>query len=167
MNKANRLSLLAKRTSLAVLVKAFLALLAIVFAATITLTPVTYQAEFGLSVSVVPHLLATDKGFSLAQASAVANGTSCSSPIIFGPSPGTANTTIVAGDLVFDVQVNQTSSAAVSSPFNVTLSLGSNTYGPLCIETTSSPVNGETIDCRFDVGQKLPPSPYAFKVTVQ
>jgi hypothetical protein len=148
-------------------VKALLALLAIVFAATITITPVIHQAEFGSTLSIVPGLLATDKGFNLAPASAVANGTSCSSPIIFGPSPGTANTTITTGDLVFDVQVNQTSGATPSHPFNVTLFLGTITYGPLCVQTISSPVDGETIDCRFDVGQKLPPSPYAFKVTVQ
>lgn len=167
MSKTSRLLRLARRTGLAVAVKAVLALLAIVFAVTITVTPVTYQAEFGSTVNVVSGLLATDKGFSLAPASASANGTSCSSPIVFGPSPGTANTTITVGHLVFDVQVNQTSSATPSTLFNVTLSLGSNTYGPLCIKTTSSPVNGETIDCRFDVGLALPPSPYAFKVTVQ
>lgn len=167
MGKTNRLLRLAKRTGLAVAVKAVLALLAIVFAVTITITPVTYQAEFGSSVNVVSGLLATDKGFSLAPVSAVANGTSCSSPIVFRSTPGTANTTITAGHLGFDVQVNQTSSAAPNTLYNVTLTLGSNTYGPLCVKTTSSPVNGETIDCRFDVGQTLPLSPYAFKVTVQ
>ena len=167
MSKAHRFLRVAKRTSLVVVVKGLLALLAIVFAATITITPITYQAEFGSTQNVVSSLLATDKGFSLAPSSTAANGTSCSNPIIFGSSPRTANTTITAGHLVFDVQVNQTSSSPGSTSFNVTLYLGSNTYGPLCIQTISSPVNGETIDCRFDVGQTLPPSPYAFKVTVQ
>ena len=167
MGKAYRLSRVAKRTGLVVAVKACLALLAIVFAVTITITPVTYQAEFGSSVNVVPNLLGTDKGFNLASASAVANGTSCSSPVVFGVSPRTANTTITAGHLVFDVQVNQTSTATPGKSFNVTLFLGSTSYGPLCIKTSSPSVDGEIIDCRFDVGQNLPPSPYAFKVTVQ
>jgi len=146
--------------------KFLLSMVAIVFAASISVTSSTYQAEIGSAVSVANNLVATDKGFTLAGSGASAVGTSCSSPIIFSGSPGTANTNITGGHLIYDVQVNSTTNAPVNSKFNVTLVLASTTYGPLCIQTPASPANGQTIDCKFDVGTTLPASPYTFKVTV-
>jgi len=160
------LSRLIGRGSWVFAAKLLLSLVAIVFAASISVTSSTYQAEIGSAVSVANNLVATDKGFTLAGSGASAAGTSCSSPIIFSGSPGTANTNITGGDLVYDVQVNSTTNAPVNSKFNVTLVLASTTYGPLCIQTPASPANGQTIDCKFDVGTSLPPSPYTFKVTV-
>jgi hypothetical protein len=112
-------------------------------------------------------ILATDKGFAPAGTGSAEAGTSCSSPIVFAASPGTANTLITAGHWVYDVQVNSTSSAMPNAKFNVTLTLASTTYNPLCIQDPASPANGQTIDCKFDVGTTLPASPYTFKVTVQ
>lgn len=93
-------------------------------------------------------------------------GTNCTVPVTFDVSPMKANTTIMAGDMVFDLQVNATTSAPQNHLFNVTLVVGSTSYGPLCIKTLVPSVT-ETIDCRFDVGIALPPSPYTFKVTIQ
>lgn len=156
-----------RRVSLILFVKVVLSLTVLVYAVSISVTTSTYQAEIGSLVKVANNLLATDKGFTLAASGSSATGTSCSSPIIFGGSPGTANTAITGGHLVYDVQVNSTTNAPVSTKFNVTLVLASTTYGPLCIQTPASPANGQTIDCKFDVGTTLPSSPYSFKVTVQ
>jgi hypothetical protein len=150
-----------------VLAKIFVSLAVLVYAASISLTTTTYQAEVGSLVIVANNLLATDKGFAPAVLGSSAAGTSCSSPIVFGAVPGTANTAITAGHLVYDVQVNSTSSATPNAKFNVTLTLASTTYNPLCIQDSASPVNGQTIDCKFDVGTTLPVSPYTFKVIVQ
>src|SRR5206468_8768450 len=143
-------------------------MVAIVFAASISVTSTTYQAQVGSAVNVANGLLATDRGFS--PASVASNATSCSTPVTFGPSPGTANANITAGHLVYDVQVNSTTSASIppaGTKFNVTLVIGSNPYGPVCIQTPIPSVSGQTIDCKFDVGTALPASPYTFKVTVQ
>ena len=166
MSKARRLSRIVGRGSSWIFaVKLLLSLVAIVLAASISVTSRTYQAEIGSAVNVVNGLIATDKGFSVSSTAGASAGTSCSSPVSFSASPQTANTTIVAGHLVYDVQVNATSGASTNTQFNVTLVVGSTTYGPLCIQTLT--LLSGTIDCRFDVGTALPASPYTFKITVQ
>ena len=110
-------------------------------------------------------IIAIDKGFSASPMAESSAGTNCAAPVIFNVVAGKANTTIAAGHIVYDVQVNATTSAPINQQFNVTLVLGSTTYGPLCIKTLVPPIT-ETIDCRFDVGTVLPASPYTFKVTI-
>ena len=169
MSKARRLPrIIGRGSSWIFAAKLLLSLVAIVFAASISVTSTTYQAEIGSALKVANGLLATDKGFS--RVFAASTPTSCTIPVIFGVLSGTANTNIVAGDLVYDVQVNSTTSASIppaGTKFNVTLVVGSNPYGPVCIQTPIPSVSGQTIDCKFDVGTTLPASPYTFKVTVQ
>jgi len=166
LGKVGRLSrIIGRGSSWTFAAKLFLSMVAIVFAASVSVTSSTYQAEIGSAVNVANGLIATDKGFSVSQTAGAPAGTSCSSPVSFSASPQTANTTIVAGHLVYDVQVNATSGAPANSQFNVTLVVGSTTYGPLCIQTLS--LLSGTIDCRFDVGTALPASPYTFKITIQ
>ena len=169
MSKAGRLSrVVGKGSTWIFATKLLLSLVAIVLAASISVTSSTYQAEIGSAVNVANGLLATDKGFSLA--SVASNSTSCSSPVTFGPSLGLANTNITAGHLVYDVKVNSTTSTSIppaGTRFNVTLVIGSTLYGPVCIQTPNPSVSGQTIDCKFDVGTALPASPYTFKITIQ
>jgi len=142
-----------------------MSLVAVVFAASVSVTSTTYQAEVGSLTMFPSSLIATDKGFAVSSTAGSSAGTSCSSPVTFGVTPKTANTTIVAGHLVYDVQVN-TTIGVPTAKYNVTLALGSAApYGPLCIQTLGVP--NQTIDCRFDVGTVLPASPYTFKVTIQ
>lgn len=157
-----------RRTIPAVMaVKVLIMLMVIVYAASITISTKNYNGEKGGQLNVTNGLLVTDKGFTSATSGSPGVGTSCSSPVTFSSTPKTANTTITTGHLVFDVQVNSTTSALANTDFNVTLVLASITYGPLCVQTPASPQNGQTIDCKFDVGTSLPASPYSFKVTVQ
>lgn len=146
--------------------KLLLSLTAIVFAASINVTSSSLQGEIGSVMKFPTGMIATDKGFSAAPIAESSAGTSCTVPVIFNVLPGKANTTITAGDLVYDVQVNATTSAPTNQLFNVTLVIGSTAYGPLCVKTLV-PAITETIDCRFDVGTQLPASPYTFKVTIQ
>jgi hypothetical protein len=147
--------------------KILVSLSVLVYAATVSVSTTNHQSDFGSYLSVVNNLLATDKGFAVAGSGSSSAGTSCSSPIQFGISPGTANTAITSGDFVYTVQVNSTSSAASLSNHNVTLVLASNTFGPLCIQLPLVPLNGQTIACKFDVqATTLPAPPYTFKVTV-
>jgi hypothetical protein len=157
---------LVRRVPWALGFKVIASLLILVYAANITATTNNFQAQFGSSMNIANGLLATDKGFSVSATAGAAAGTSCGSPVIFAVSTSkTANTTITAGHLVYDVQVNATSSAPTNHNFNVTLFIGSTPYGPLCIKTLLAPLGG-TIDCRFDIPTALPVSPYTFKVTI-
>lgn len=158
---------LAKRIPWLVFSKVLLSLVVIVFAASISVTTSNYQTQIGSAVKVANGLLATDKGFFLVSAGSSSAGTSCSSPILFSSTPGTANTAIAAAHLVYDVQINSTTTAPANTKFNVTFVLASTTYGPLCIQTPATPANGQVIDCKYDVGTSLPSSPFSFKVTVQ
>jgi len=148
--------------------KVILTMVTLVFAASISINSTTYQAEIGSAVNVTHELSATDKGFSVASANSSAIGTSCANPVQFSDSPGTASTSIVVGDLVYNVQVNSSSDPAIANrTFTVALVLASSNYGPLCIQGASTPAFNQTIDCKFDVGATLPVSPYSFSVTVQ
>jgi hypothetical protein len=158
---------LLKRTALVFAVRVGLALVTLVFAASISVTPTTYQAEIGSYVNVNNNLVATDQGFSFTTTASSAAGTSCASPIQFGPSPTTANTAITADHWIFTVQVNSTTSIAANATFTVSLTVASANQGSLCIEGPSTPANGEVITCRFDVGSTLPTSPYTFQLTIQ
>ena len=166
MGKVHRISRIVGRGGSWIFVaKLLVSLVAIVFAASITVTSSTYQAEIGSVVKFPTGLLATDKGFSAAPTAVSAAGTSCSNPATFNLNT-TANSNIVAGHLVYDVQVNATSGAPASTKFNVTFVLGSTTFGPLCIQTLA--VLSGSIDCKFDIASTtLPASPYTFKVTIQ
>ncbi len=168
MGKASIRLRLVNKSGWVVAAKIFLALFTLVFAASITVNPTSYQAAVGSYLSVSNQLRATDKGFTLATSSSSDNGLSCSGPIVFSSTPGTANTNITAGHLVYNVQVNSTSSAMPSHNFNVTFVLGASSYGPLCVQTPASPVDGQTINCEFDIGtNSLPSAIYSFKVVVQ
>jgi hypothetical protein len=158
---------LTKRSFWILSVKAVILTVAIVSGASITVTTRNYQSQVGSALQVASTLIATDKGFSLASSSSSSAGTSCTTPVLFSTTPGIASTGITSGHMVYDVQVNSTGSSPPSAKFNVTLVLAGTTYGPLCIQDNGAPINGQTIDCKFDVGLSLPAPPYTFKVTVQ
>jgi len=148
--------------------KTLLALLAFTFATSITVSSTTYQADVGSSLNVTNFLRAMDKGFYKAGAGSNGNGTSCSSPVVFRPTPSVASTDITSGDLIYDVQVYSTSSAMADETFTVTFLLEGAPFGPICIKEPLSPVDGQTIDCMFDIGTtSLPSSPYSFRVIIQ
>ncbi len=154
-------------------VRAILFLVVVVCAASISITPTSLSGEMGTQLTVANGLRLMDKGFMTTSLPLSAAGISCLSPIVFGSSPGMANTAVTANDAVYDVQVNTTATAPPNTCFTVRLvttnGSGSQTsYGPVNIETGSSITAGQTIDCKFDLQtSNLPASPFSFKVTVQ
>jgi hypothetical protein len=152
--------------------KLILAILVIaVSAATITVTSKTYQGEVGSAVNVSNNILIGDKGFSKPATGTSTTGTCPSGPganVTFGLVPGSANNAIIAGDIVYDVQVNETASTPLRSCFTVTLSITGSPDKSLTIASGTSVADGWTIDCKLDIGTtSLPASPYTFKITVQ
>ena len=155
---------LGAKIALAVLVLA-------VSAAAITVAPTNYQAEMGSAFNVSNNILVGDKGFSKPAAGTAATGTCPSGNVTFGASPGSANNAIIAGDIVYDAQVNATALTPLFSCFTVSITLpigGSQTTKSLTIASGAAVAAGQTIDCKLDIGTStLPVSPYSFKVVVQ
>src|SRR5713101_8088233 len=155
---------LSTKIALAVLVLA-------VSAAAITVTPMNYHAEMGSAFNTSNTILVGDKGFSKLASGTGATGTCPSGNVTFGSVPGSANNLIIAGDIVYDVQVNATALTPLVSCFTVSITLpvgGSQTTKSLTIASGTSVAAGWTIDCKLDIGTTtLPASPYSFKVVVQ
>jgi hypothetical protein len=141
-----------------------------VSAASITASSSNYQAEVGSAYNVSNNLLVGDKGFSKPAAAIGLTGSCPTANVTFGVIPLSANNAIVAGDIVYDVQVNETASTPALSCFTVTLALslsGSQITKSLTIASGASVAAGQTIDCKLDIGTtSLPASPFSFKVTV-
>jgi hypothetical protein len=161
----------ARGASLIGLAKLVLVVVIIVYASSVT-TSTNYQGERATYLSVNNGLLLLDKGYAKISSTTAAAGTSCVSPVTFSGSPQVANTLLTSADMVFDSQANTTSSSTVNTCYSVTLyvstSIANQTqYGPVYVATGSTVTPGQMIDCKFDVGIALPPSPYAFKITVQ
>jgi hypothetical protein len=168
ISTGNLFKRLGRRASWLIFAKVMISVVVLAYAATISVTTSNYQGEMGSVFTVTNTLVATDKGFYLAISTSSSNGTSCSSPVSFAATSSVANNGITSGHLVYTVRVNGTGSTPVNTKFNVTFVIGSSTFGPLCIQSQASSVNGETIDCKFDIGtNSLPASPYTFKVTIQ
>jgi hypothetical protein len=158
---------LFKKAGAVLSARVLLALVALAFATSISITPVTYQAEIGSYVNVTNGLAATDQGFAIASANSMGIGSNCSSPVQFNNTPGAVNTSITKGDWVYTVQVNTTTGITANENFTVTLTVGTPSYGPLCIEGATTPATNQIIVCKFDVGNALPTSPYTFGVTIK
>ena len=164
MTRRGRSIRLLSRTGAVFALKFCIAMVTVVFAASITVGTTTYQAEIGSALNITNQLTATDKGFSSVAVTTAA--TSCSTPTAFAPIvTGTANNALTSGHQMYTVQVASTATTAQQA-YNVTLVLASTTYGPVCIIQTGAPTAGQLINCEFDVGTTLPSSPYSFRVTV-
>lgn len=168
MSKTGRLLQFARGSSRALIaIKILILLILVVFAVSINNSQKNFTAELGSAATVPSGLLMTDRGFTTASSSATANG-NCTNPVVFGPLAGTGNTVITSGHIVYTVRVNSTASATAAKKYNVTFALGSLSYGPICIQTALVPLNGQIIDCKFDIAATaLPASIYTFKVTIQ
>ena len=153
------------------MVKLLLVLIVVSLAATSSISPVSYTGEVGGLNKTSNQLLTTAKGFSRTTA-ASAVGNACGSNVTFG-SGTLANTALVNGNVIFDVQVNTTATATANTCFTVTFylatSIGSQTqYGPVYLATGGSVTAGQAIDCKFDLGSSsLPTPPFSYKLAVQ
>lgn len=163
--------LLARGTSVFGLAKLLFVVVIIVYASSVA-GSVSYQGEKASYLSVNNRVSLLDRGYSRISSTVSPAGISCGSPVTFSGTPGLAGTQLTSGDIIFDAQANTTATSTGSTCYLVTLyvstSIANQTqYGPLYLMTGASPVAGQMIDCRFDIGTSLPPSPFTFKVTVQ
>ena len=143
----------------------------IVYASSVA-TSTSYQAEKATYLSVNNGLLLLDEGYSRISTTTSPAGISCVSPITYSGSAQVANSQLTAGDVLFDVQANTTSSSTINTCYTVAFYISTSNsnqtqYGLVYLATGGSITVGQTIDCKFDIGLSLPSSPFAFKVTVQ
>ncbi len=162
---------LAKRGLLYATVKVLLSLLLLADAIPIQVSQTTQQSLTGGAVSITSNLVGADRGFSKAGSGALQAGNVCpGSPLSFTAVPGTASNNITAGDIVYDIQLNTTIGTPPSANFTVTFVITPTVGRPatytLCLRNEAVNVPNETIDCKFDLGSKIPSSPFSFKITV-
>jgi len=147
-----------------------LILVVIAYAAPVSVTTRLFSAESGTHFNVTGKLIATDKGLSKTASTITATGNCPSSNVTFISSAQSANDQIIAGDLVYDIQVNTTLTTPTLACLTVNLvviqSGGSQQTYTLTLATGSSIADGWTINCKFDIGAFLPASTYSFKTTV-
>jgi hypothetical protein len=160
---------LARRAFL--IIKILLVLIVAAWATASVIQTANYTGETGAVENINNTLLATSKGFHTTSAASAA-GTSCpGSPVTFGIGTA-ANTALVNGDEVFEVQVNTTGTTPINTCFTVTLYLSNSTgsetlYGPIKLATGASAPPGETIDCKFDLATaSLPSPPFTYRLTI-
>ena len=144
----------------------------LVYGAIIVAVPTSYRAVSAGRVDVKSNLAGRDRGFSKAGSTLAAAGTSCGvgTQVSFSVAPGTANTAITSGDIVYDLQVNTTGMTPSTNCWTVSLVYTSaggapTSAGSVFIGTIVA-VSGQTIDCKFDLGAALPTPPFTFQVSV-
>ncbi len=173
MRFAKAIGVVRKRAPLYLSAKLLLSLLFLVSAASITVSTTQLQAEHGGAIKFSNNLIAADRGISRSTSGTADAGTSC------GPSgnvtftTGTirqANIGLTVNHFVYTIQVNTTGTTPSSSCFIVTLTMiasgNTNTY-VLHLATNATVVPDQAVNCVFDIGSALPPSPYSFSVAVQ
>ena len=135
-------------------------------------TTTNYRALVGGQVNVVSVLSGADRGFTKAGSAITGNGAACGSAVQFGVLAGTATPGVTSGDMIYDIQLNTTGSTPASKCWQVNLTYTSSsgmltTKGPVWIGTgiVVPPLN-QAIDCKFDLGTSLPPSPFSYSLAV-
>ncbi len=163
-------SILARKLPFYLLIKAILTMIVLVYAASVSVTVTVHQADVGGYLSVTNNLAAMDKGFSKASSTLTVTGNCPTGNVTFSSSPQVANTNITLSHIIYDIQVNTTATTALLSCFAVMLTItpagSSQQTSTVKVATGSSVSAGWTVDCKFDIGTTLPPSPFSFKVTV-
>ena len=172
MRFAKAIGNVRKRALLYLSAKILLSLLFLV-SASITVSTTQLQAEHGGAITFSNNLVAADRGISRNTSGAADAGTSCGPSANVTFTTGTiqqANIGLTVNDFVYTIQVNTTGTTPNNSCFTVTLTMiasgNTNTY-VLHLATNATVVADQAVNCIFDIGSALPPSPYSFSVAVQ
>lgn len=174
MSLSKSVRTLHKRIRWYVAAKVLLSLIFLAYAGSLSVSTSEFQAENGGSIAFTDNLTAADKGISLVPSPAPVSGASCASNVTFASgSPRTANTNLTANHYMYTIQVNTTGSTVALSCFTVTFTIiasgiSSNPSILYLAANATAPVPAnQTINCEFDIGATLPPSPYSFSVAVK
>ncbi len=135
------------------------------YAATVSTTEVSYQAQYGLSYDVTGAFTATDKGFR----TTASNRAASALPAAWN-NGGTVNTALVKGRWQYSVDLTLQTSPAVATTYTVRVywdqGSGITQMGQLTVNVPGGTPVGQTMTFVFDTGSASFSTPLAVDVIV-
>jgi len=152
---------------LLILVIAALSLTA--YAATVSVSTATYQAQNGVYYQVTGNLQVQSNGFFVAQSSQTPTSGTAANPCAW-TNGGSCSTAVKAGDWVYQVTVSLTATTNASTTYAVTVlwdtGSGYTQMGQLYFTTPSSITAGQSMTFIFDTGSTSFNAPLGIVITV-
>lgn len=135
------------------------------FAATVSVSPETYQAQSGVIYNVTGGFTAVSNGFTVVLSTASASTQPCS-----WTNGGTCQTGLTAGDWDYSVTLTISASAQTSHTYTLTVSWntgsGYATLGTLTLTTPASITAGQTMTFLLDTAGTSFTAPAGITITV-
>lgn len=136
------------------------------YAASVSVTSATKQAEYGVYYNVTASLTAANVGFQTAAVSGSASAQPCT-----WAAGGNCQTAVTSGHFLYEVTVTLTASSVASTTYTVSVSWEQNTntetsLGSLTFTTPATITAGQSMTFIFDLGSASFTAPSGIDVTV-
>lgn len=135
------------------------------FAAAVTVTTTTEQAQAGVYFNVIGGFTAASNGFSVVQATAASSAQPCT-----WANGGTCQTAVTAGDWYYSVTLTLNAAASVSTTYTLTVTwntgAGYSTMGTRTVTTLASITAGQTMTFLIDTAVTTFTAPAGIVITV-
>jgi hypothetical protein len=135
------------------------------YAATVSVSTATYQAQNGVYYQVTGNLQVQSNGFFVAQSSSTASSQPCA-----WSAGGTCTTALTTGDWYYSVTVSLTANTPPSTTYKVTVLWNQGTgyaqMGSLTFTTPSTVQAGQSMTFIFDTGSTIFNAPSGIVITV-
>jgi hypothetical protein len=135
------------------------------YAATVSVTSVTYQAANGVAFNVTGGFTATSNGFFVAQSAIAASSQPCT-----WTSGGTCSASVPAGNWYYSITLTINSGAAPSTTYTVTVQWNTGSgyiqMGQLTFTTPATITAGQTMTFIFNTGGSSFNAPTGIVITV-
>jgi len=147
------------------LILAIALLSTVAYAATVSVSTATYQAQNGVYYQVTGYLNVVSNGFFVAQSSSTASSQPCA-----WSAGGTCTTALTAGDWYYSVTISLTANTPPSTTYTVTVLWNQGTgyvqMGSLTFTTPSTITAGQSMTFIFDTGSTSFSAPAGIVITV-
>ena len=135
------------------------------YAATVSVTTSTYQAQYGLSYNITSGFTATDKGFGTVGSTLSASAQPCT-----WAAGGGCRTALTVAHYRYQLQLTLNIVPSVSTTYTVTVlwdqGSGQSTLGTLTVTVPSTATSGQVMTFNLDTGSTSFTTPLAVDVTV-
>jgi len=147
------------------LILAIALLSTVAYAATVSVSMPTYQAQNGVYYQVTGYLNVVSNGFFVAQSSSAASSQPCT-----WSAGGTCTTALTAGDWYYSVTISLTANTPPSTTYKVTVLWNQGTgyaqMDSLTFTTPSTITAGQSMTFIFDTGSTIFNAPAGIVITV-
>jgi len=138
---------------------------AISYATTVSVTPTTYQSQYGIGFNVTGAFTATDQGFSVVPTTALASVQPCA-----WTNNTTCATALTQGHYEYSLQLTLNTVPAVVTTYTVTvkwdLGAGQTQLGQLTVLVPLTAATGQTMTFNMDTGSTTFTTPMSINVIV-